>query len=153
MTTTFATRDEAAADRIRTHHAQLAADLDSLVTALGAAAGAAVEPARQELVAWLRSELAPHADGEEKTFYPAAERTVAGRLLIAGMVAEHQVIRGLVDQVADSRDQRVAAAWAGALLRVFRSHADKENDLVLPLLVQEPGVDLQALLEEMHSAP
>lgn len=152
MTTSSLTRDEAAAERIRTHHAHLAADLDRLVTALGAAAGEAVEPARQELVAWLRSELAPHADGEELTFYPAAEGTVAGRLLIAGMLAEHGVIRGLIDQVADASDQQAAAAWAGALLRVFTSHAEKENDLVLPLLVAEPGADLTDLLDQMHSA-
>ncbi len=152
MSTTFATRDEAAADRIRAHHTHLAADLERLVGAVGAAAAGEFEPARAELVGWLRDELAPHAAGEETTFYLAAHRIAAGRLLIDGMVAEHRVILGLVDEVASASSQQSAAAWAGALLRVFRSHAEKENDLVLPLLVEAPDVDLHALLEEMHAA-
>lgn len=152
MTTTFATRDEAAADRIRAHHAHLAADLARLVTALGTAPAEGFEPARAELVGWLRSELAPHAAGEEETFYRAAAETVSGALLIAGMIAEHRVILGLVEQVEQADSQQAAAAWAGALLRVFAGHAEKENDLVLPLLVAEPAVDLAELLDEMHSA-
>ena len=150
MTTTFATRDEAAADRIRTHHAHLVADLERLV-AVGTAPSEQFETVRGELVDWLRSELAPHAAGEETTFYRAAEQTVEGRLLITGMVAEHRVILGLVEEVASAPTQQSAAAWAGALLRVFRSHAEKENDLVLPLLVDHSEIDLHALLEDMHS--
>jgi hypothetical protein len=152
MSTTFATRDEAAADRIRAHHAHMAADLERLVDAVASSADEDFDGARATLVRWLRTELAPHAAGEEQTFYPAAAGTEAGRLLIAGMTAEHGVILGLVDQVDRAETQAVAAAWAGALLRVFAGHAEKENDLVLPLLVAEPHIDLAALLEEMHSA-
>ena len=152
MTTTFATRDEAAAERIRAHHAHLAADLESLVRALDSAPETGFEDARRDVVAWLRSELAPHAAGEETTFYRAAVEVEAGRLLIAGMVAEHRVILGLVEQVEQAASRPAAAAWAGALLRVFASHAEKENDLVLPLLVGELGIDLAGLLDEMHSA-
>jgi hypothetical protein len=68
------------------------------------------------------------------------------------MTSEHGVILGLVDQVEQAETREAAAAWAGALLRVFAGHAEKENDLVLPLLVAEPDIDLAALLQQMHSA-
>ena len=150
MTTTFATRDEVAAERIRAHHAHMATELEQLVRAVGSADDPGFPPARDELVTWLTTVLAPHAAGEEHTFYQAAAGTQAGRLLIASMTAEHGVILGLVEEVERAQDQPVAAAWGEALLRVFRSHAAKENDLVLPLLVDEPEIDLHALLEEMH---
>jgi hypothetical protein len=153
MTTTFATHDEAAAEKIRTHHAHLEAELARLVQGLTSDdTQAEFEAAQDALVTWLRGVLAPHAAGEESTFYRAASDTESGRLLIAGMIAEHRVILGLVEQVERAADPAVAAAWSGALLRVFASHAAKENDLVLPLLVAEPGVRLAELLEEMHSA-
>lgn len=153
MTTTFATHDEAAAEKIRGHHVHLEADLGRLAQALTAGGTQAdFAQARGELVTWLRTVLAPHAAGEEGTFYRAAAAIEAGRLLIAGMTAEHRVILGLVDEVERAAEPAVAAAWAGALLRVFSSHAAKENDLVLPLLVAEPGVRLADLLEDMHSA-
>ena len=66
------------------------------------------------------------------------------------MVAEHGVILGIVDELEASTDPAVAATWAEALRRVFTSHAAKENDLVLPLLVAEPSIDLAKLLDELH---
>lgn len=152
MTTTTATPDEAAAQRMRTHHEHLAAELESLVADVGSATDATFSSSRDALVTWLRTVLAPHAAGEEHTFYRAAAGTAAGRLLIAGMTAEHRVILGLVDELERAVNPAVAAAWGGALLRVFVSHAQKENDMVLPLLVAEPGVHLSELLDEMHAA-
>lgn len=151
MTTTFQTRDEVAAERIRGHHAHMVKELEGLVSGLAAAGPDALDEARADLVQWLRAELAPHAAGEERTFYPAAGATSAGELLIRGMVAEHGVILGLLEQVEQAPTRDAAAAWAGALLRVFRGHADKENDLVLPLLVAETDIDLADLLEQMHA--
>jgi hypothetical protein len=152
MSTTFETRDEAAASRIRAHHAHMVTDLERLVDSLASSGAEDFDAARERLVHWLRTELAPHAAGEEQTFYPAAGGTEAGRLLIQGMIAEHGVILGLVEQVERAESKAAAAAWAGALLRVFVGHAEKENDLVLPLLVAEPDIDLAALLEKMHEA-
>lgn len=152
MSPNTATPDEVAAERIRTHHEHLAAELESLVADVDSATEATFGSSRDALVTWLRTVLAPHAAGEEHTFYRAAADTAAGRLLIAGMIAEHRVILGLVDEVERAVNPAVAGAWGGALLRVFASHAEKENDLVLPLLVAEPGVDLSELLDEMHSA-
>ena len=151
MTTTFQTRDDVAAERIRGHHAHMVTDLEGLVAGLDAAGPEAFAQAKADLVRWLHTELAPHAAGEEHTFYLAAGDTGTGALLIRGMVAEHGVILGLVEQVEAATRAEAAGAWAGALLRVFRSHAEKENELVLPLLVAEPGINLAELLEQMHA--
>ncbi|GAA6525892.1 hemerythrin domain-containing protein [Intrasporangium sp. DVR] len=148
-------RDEAAAAAIRRHHEHLVTELGQLVEALrtpdgadeGADDGAT---AKAQLVTWARTALAPHAAGEETTFYRSAAELEAGRLLIAGMVAEHQVILGIVAAIDASTEPAATAAWAEALLRVFTSHAAKENDLVLPLLVSDPSTNLAELLEQMH---
>lgn len=152
MTTTSIERDEAAANAIRRHHQHLVAELEQLVAALAntSVQSSGFERPKAQIVTWARAVLAPHAAGEETTLYRAAAEIEAGRLLIAGMVAEHGVILGIVDAIEASTDPVATAAWAEALLRVFVSHAAKENDLVLPLLVGEPRVDLAELLEELH---
>ena len=82
--------------------------------------------------------------------YPAAHVMEAGRLLVDGMLEEHKVIVGLVDEV-DRADTHVgAAAAAKALLTVFRLHLGKENDLVLPLLAAADDVSVAELLGGMH---
>ena len=150
------TSDAESADRVREHHRHLVAELEALVSNLAdandALGHAAFTEARRDLTTWLHTQLAPHAAGEEATIYRAAADTVQGRLLIQSMVAEHRVIFELVAQLEAATSQPAATAWAGAILRVFRTHADKENDLVLPLLVAEPGVDLTLLLGELHDA-
>ncbi|EWT05859.1 cation-binding protein [Intrasporangium chromatireducens Q5-1] len=144
------TTDAESADRVREHHRHLVAELEGLVGALDTVRGP--DEARRALTTWLHTQLAPHAAGEEATLYRAAADTVQGRLLIQSMVAEHRLIFELVGELEAATSQPAAAAWAGAILRVFRGHADKENDLVLPLLVAEPGVDLTLLLGELHDA-
>lgn len=152
MTTTALERDEAAANAIRRHHEHLVTELEQLVAAMAEAVeqSSGFERPKANIVTWARAVLAPHAAGEERTLYRAAAETEAGRLLISGMVAEHGVILGIVDELEASTDPAVAATWAEALHRVFTSHAAKENDLVLPLLVAEPSIDLAKLLDELH---
>lgn len=149
--TTPTARDEAAAARIVKHHTHLAADLERLAGAVAAATDAASFAAtKQELSTWLHGELAPHAAGEEVTFYQAAGALPAGKLLVDAMVSEHRVILGFVEQLDAAQDQAAAAAWANALLRLFSHHAAQENESIIPLLVAEPSVNLEALLHEMH---
>ena len=126
--------------------------LEQLVADLANVAGQAsgFERPKAQIVTWARAVLAPHAAGEETTLYRAAAETETGRLLITGMVAEHGVILGFVDALEASTDSAAMATWAEALFRVFRSHAARENDLVLPLLAAEPGVDLAELLQDLH---
>jgi uncharacterized protein (DUF2249 family) len=146
-------RDAEAAAAVREHHARMSGSLAMHVdTLLRAAVGPRhiADDVRRELVGWCRRELVPHALAEEGAMYPAARATLTGRLLVEGMLAEHTVITGLVAEVERADDPVRAAASAYALKVAFDSHLAKENDLVLPLLVETPGVSVADLLGGMH---
>jgi uncharacterized protein (DUF2249 family) len=143
--------DAAAATAVEQHHAQMAGMLAVAVERLmSAPTDADASTARASLVRWCREELVPHALAEEAAMYPAAQAKEAGRLLVAGMLAEHAVITGLVDEIAEASDLDRAAAAARALAVMFDSHLAKENDLVLPLLVEASDVSVAELLGGMH---
>jgi uncharacterized protein (DUF2249 family)/iron-sulfur cluster repair protein YtfE (RIC family) len=146
--------DATAATAIEQHHAELsgalAARVEALVNAAVRGDGAATLAARQALVNWCREELLPHAAAEEQALYPAAHGLDRGRLLVDGMFAEHQVLIGLVDELAAAGDTVRAGAAARALQVVFGSHLEKENELVLPLLTEAPGISLAGLLRDME---
>jgi uncharacterized protein (DUF2249 family) len=146
--------DAAAATAVEQHHAQLAGSLalrvEGLVAAAAAGNHATAERARGELVAWCQAELVPHALAEEKAMYPVAQARPEGRLLVEGMLAEHVVITGLVDELERTADPVRAAAAARALQTMFDSHLAKENELVLPVLVSAPDVSLADILGGMH---
>ncbi len=147
-------QDAEAAEAVRTHHAQMAGRLHILTEAVVSAAvradRAGFEEARTTLVAWAERELVPHAMAEEAAMYPAAQAQPEGRLLVDGMLAEHAVITGLVQQVAEATDPVRMAAAATAVRVTFDAHLAKENDLVLPLLLATPGVSVAGLLGGMH---
>jgi uncharacterized protein (DUF2249 family)/iron-sulfur cluster repair protein YtfE (RIC family) len=146
--------DAAAAAAVEQHHAELAGALavatQRLLTAAAHGDAEAAEAARGELVSWCRTELVPHAAAEEEALYPAARGREAGRLLVDGMLAEHTVIRDLLEDIAAAKDPVRAAAAGAALRAVFDSHLAKENELVLPLLVGAPDVSVAELLAGMH---
>ncbi len=146
--------DATAAAAVEQHHAQMAGTLAVRVEALVAAASRGDEvsagAARADLVAWCERELVPHALAEEKALYPAAHAKREGRLLVDGMLAEHEVITGLVRDLGGPTDMVRAAATARALQVVFDSHLAKENELVLPLLTAAPDVSVADLLGGMH---
>ena len=143
--------DQQAADAVRAHHESMVQDLTALVTDLAGADPSRYPHARAALVQWTRGELVPHALAEERTFYAAAARLAAGRLLVDSLVADHRVILGMLDALEAAGDQPATAAWADAVLRTFAAHAGKENDLVLPLLVGSPGVSVVEELHAMHA--
>ncbi|MFM6849954.1 MAG: hemerythrin domain-containing protein [Terrabacter sp.] len=142
-------RDAEIADHIRTHHASMVADLDRLSETLRDATAPDQERARTALQDWFRNVLVPHADEEEATTYRAAAELSEGRLLIAAMVREHVLIKRLVALVGDS-DVTSAAAYGRAVFEAFSSHQAKENDVVLPLLVDAPGVSLAHVMGDEH---
>ena len=148
--------DAAAVGAIEQHHGELAGALSSLVEALVEAAArgepSVVPAARSALVGWAERELLPHAAAEEETLYPPAQQMTEGRLLVAGMIEEHRALVGLLGEIASSTNGVRAAAGASALLAVFRSHLNKENELVLPLLASASEVSLAGLLDGMHEA-
>ena len=146
--------DAHAAAAVEQHHTELAGAMALRVEAVVAAASAGdaqrTSDAQNDLATWCAEELVPHAGAEEHTLYPAAQTRPEGRLLVEGMIAEHEVIVGLVSQVASATDMVRAAAAATALKVMFDSHLEKENDLVIPLLVAAEDVAVVDLLRGMH---
>jgi uncharacterized protein (DUF2249 family) len=144
--------DARAAEAVEAHHAELSGALSLRAAAVASAArsGGSVTAARDDLVTWARHELVPHALAEEGTMYAEAGRRHEARLLVEAMLAEHQVIVGLVDELAGAEDPVSAALAARALESVFAVHLAKENDQVLPLLVAAPDVSVVDLLGGMH---
>jgi hypothetical protein len=144
--------DAQTAEEIRSHHAVMVEDLDRLSAALVEAAesGTDAAPARSAMLEWITTVLVPHATQEEETTYPAAARLTEGRLLIMGMLAEHDVIRRFAGLVHGTKNPAAAGAYGRALFETFSSHQRKENDYILPLLVDEPSVSLTELMAASH---
>lgn len=146
--------DARAAEAVVRHHAQMAGALGARVDFLVAAAAQgdteAFEAARSDLLAWCGAELLPHAQAEEETLYPAAHARLDARLLVEGMLSEHQLILGLVREVGAATGAVQAAAGARALQVAFESHLAKENDQLLPLLESSPDTSLAQMLIGMH---
>ncbi|MEO6997867.1 MAG: DUF2249 domain-containing protein [Terracoccus sp.] len=151
--------DARAAAAVEQHHAQLSGALALKAGGVIAAAvretddgpsGGWVDAAASDLVQWCRTELLPHAMAEETTLYAAARERVEGRLLVESMLREHSVLTGLVDEIEGATNAVAKAAGARALQVLFDTHLDKENTLVLPLLVSAPDVSVAKLLEGMH---
>ncbi|MFC5981700.1 DUF2249 domain-containing protein [Knoellia sp. p5-6-4] len=144
-------QDAAAVEAVKGHHAEMAGTLSMLARRIAAAidTGSSLA-ARDELVGWAEGDLVPHALAEEKAMYPLAHEDSRARLLIDAMLAEHALIMDLVARLRGATTQVEAAAWARALSVTFESHLAKENDQVLPLLAQSPGVSLAGALTGMH---
>jgi uncharacterized protein (DUF2249 family) len=144
--------DLQAVEAIKEHHAAMAGALAAKVSAVqqAARAGQDVAPSRDAVVAWSRADLLPHAAAEELTIYAAAGERTEARLLVEALVAEHRVVAGLVDRLADTEDPVAAASAASALEQLFLAHMAKENDQVLPFLAADPTVSIGDLLGGMH---
>lgn len=146
--------DSLAAAAVEQHHAQLSGALTQLVNAVRQAAEhgdeAGTRRAAASLVDWCETELLPHARAEESTLYAAAHDRAEGRLLVDGMVREHAVILELVRKIAGAATVVAAISAAYALEVVLSNHVEKENTLVLPLLVSSSDVSVATLLDGMH---
>lgn len=147
--------DHRAAAAVVAHHTELATELDRHVAALREATAGGLPASvwrqrRQTLLTWLRTELVPHAVAEEAGLYPAAAAQPDGRLLVDGMLAEHQAITALVTELETAGTGADATAAARALAALFDVHLAKENNLILPLLLDTAQVSLADLLDGMH---
>jgi hypothetical protein len=138
---------------VETHHTAMLKRLDALVTALTHAVQAhdavAEHDAHEVLVEWCETELVPHALAEEGPLYGEAGAAPEGRLLVAGMLAEHQVIVGLVERLRASQGVDAAVA-AGAIGHIFALHLDKENRLLMPFIVASPDLNLADSVAGLH---
>lgn len=149
-----AAEDAVAAQMVVRHHRELATGLDERVEACLHLVEdeylIRAEQARVDLLAFLRQELIPHARAEEQTLYPAAAARPEGAALVEGMLGEHRAIIELVGELSEAPSLVRAAGAARAVAALFAVHLAKENDLVLPMLVNDPDVSLARLLAGMH---
>ncbi|WP_426977849.1 hemerythrin domain-containing protein [Pseudarthrobacter sp. O4] len=140
------TGEEAGAlEAVEQHHGSMLKRLNALVFTLTHAvkAGDAVaeHDAHEVLVEWCETELVPHSLAEEGALYGGAGDAPEGKLLVEGMLAEHQVLAGLAEDLRGASGVDAAVA-AGAIRQIFAVHVDKANRLLLPLIVASPGLSL-----------
>lgn len=145
--------ERAALEAAEHHHAQMLGRLKALVRALVHAVDTGDKTAEFDahavLVEWCETELMPHALAEEGPLYGGAGQRPEGRLLVEGLLAEHQVIVALVEELRAASG--LAAAIAGsAIERIFALHLDKENRLLMPFLVGSPQLSLAQALGGLH---
>lgn len=143
--------DAESAGAIREHHAKLQNALRERVAALRQAvqAGQSYEPAQRAVLAFLDTELLPHAAAEERSIYPAGDRGLTA-LLVQAMLEEHRNLIAHVASLRESVEAIDALANARVVQALFESHLSKENNLLLPALVADPSVSLGSLLGGMH---
>ena len=159
---------------IREHHRSLVNTLDDYakeIDALGADSGAGYDATElthllDGVTGFLSGELLPHAQGEERTLYPALDPVLRehGRPT-ATMSVDHEYLGQYVREVATLAEQlRTASvsertALARRLQRemiqlqgLFHVHLDKEERVYLPLIDQAiADGDQQALLAALHA--
>jgi hypothetical protein len=128
------------------HHADLRARLTQLTEAfIGAiAVGASDVAPGGDLVAFLRTELLPHAEVEDALLYTAV-RTDRTALLTRAMQDEHRMIAALVDEVEQATTPMEATVAAGALMVLCDVRIEQENVHLLPAL-EAAGLDMARLL-------
>jgi uncharacterized protein (DUF2249 family) len=138
------------ADAIVAHHAEMICELQSRVDRLVAAVGLgepSLSPA-QAVLDYLAGTIFPHAAAEEAVLYPAA--AASERRLIESLLLEHRALRKLGDDLRDATTGPDRVAAAGAITQLFAVHAAKENEFVLPTLLEQPRTNLGELLHAMH---
>jgi hypothetical protein len=138
---------------VESHHAAMLKQLNGLVAVLMEAVEArntaAEGTARATLVDWCENELVPHDLAVVGPLYGGPRATPEGRLLVEGMLAEHRVIVGLVEELRTSTG--LSSAVAGATIqRLFALHLDKENGLLMPFIVSSPDLSLAEAVQGLH---
>jgi hypothetical protein len=148
-----ASSEAQAMQAVEAHHAEMLRQLNGLAGLLFEAVEAGDSDAGQArqaaLLDWCDKHLVPHALAEEGPLYSGARGLPEARLLVEGMLAEHQVIVGLVDELRTA-DGVSAAVAAGAIQRIFALHLDKENRLLMPFIIESPGLSLAQAVEGLH---
>ncbi|MEO3933273.1 hemerythrin domain-containing protein [Micrococcaceae bacterium Sec7.4] len=151
--TTNAEEEAGALAAVEQHHAGMLKRLNALTETLTHAVQTgdtvAEHDAHEVLVEWCETDLVPHALAEEGPLYSAPRNTPQGKLLVEGMLAEHQVIVGLVEDLRGSSGVDSAVA-AGSIRNIFALHLDKENKLLMPFIVASPELSLARAVEGLH---
>jgi hypothetical protein len=141
-----------ARDAMLRHHRTLDGHVDIRVAALGGAVdnGIAYEPAVAALVAYLAEEVLPHAVAEEHTIYLVAGARADLASTVKEMIDEHRVLTSAVQSLVNAANAPAALEQAREIGTFFTAHVNKENELLLPALLEDDDVDLAQLLVQMH---
>ncbi len=139
------------ADAIIAHHAELLCDLqahvDKLIGAVGL--GESAIPHAVVLHDYIESTIVPHAVAEEVELYPVARPRE--RRLVDSMLLEHDALRRLAGELAAAANDAERLVAASAFVELFGLHAAKENEFILPAILEDPASGLGEILERMHA--
>ena len=150
-------------DAIRQHHQVLITKLDAASDALAANV---TEETIDGLLSLLTDDLLPHAQGEERSFYPLVDPLIAAHARpTATMSIDHEYIEGGVRTLEGLAASVCAGAGAERhaaeadlqralheLAALVRLHVEKEERGYLPRVeAYLTAEEQQALLDEMHS--
>jgi hemerythrin-like domain-containing protein len=118
------------------HHAELLAGVQTRVQALFDATEhmSALDSKREDLVEFLRRRVLPHAELEEHTFYEIGSHYEPTRLLVTAMQSEHVRLTDMIEHLDQARSTLEVLRMASAMLALFESHLEKENEVLIPEL-------------------
>lgn len=145
--------DQAAITAMIGHHAHLRSDLENRVAALRETV-AANQPhvqAQARVVEFLKGDILPHAIAEEDTIYRAANEVSRIQPLISGMLLEHRELERRARALELSSTGSEALVSAAGFAAIFAVHVAKENDVLLPALLESPTASVANLLREMEA--
>lgn len=142
------TVDTRVTEPLRREHAELRPEIERLRTvadATGVLRDVALIAALDDLLAFLRGHLGPHADAEDAVLYPVVDRVLGAPGATATMRRDHVEVHHLVAELAALRDavasdgfdlERIRAVQGVlyGLYAVIRLHFAKEEEVYLPLL-------------------
>ncbi len=114
----------------------------------------------RDYVRFLRQELMPHAQGEERALYPRVDRLLGDSgLFVRSMVMDHEAIRRYVEMLSmqaglERHDFEQVLRAVVELRALLTMHLAKEEELMLPFLeVRLSEAEQEALLAEIHGEP
>ncbi len=151
-------------DAIRAHHRELAKTLEAQANALEEGRA---EANPEALVAFLKQDLLPHAQGEETSLYPLMDGLVREHgKPTATMSVDHEFVASYIRQIEETARalattqngnraqlQKRLALLALQLDALFKVHLEKEERVYLPLFEKYLSLEeQQRALDGMHEA-
>ena len=151
-----ADEDAEALAAVEQHHAgmlkRLSALTATLVRAVRTGDTVAEHDAHEVLVEWCETDLVPHALAEEGPLYSAPRNLPQVKLLVDGMLAEHQVIVGLVEDLRGSTGVDAAAIEetdSDVLLRSDTIDVQKQARVTGEVVVSKEAVERTERVSDM----
>jgi len=164
MANTTAETTPTVGETIHNHHQEI---LDTFASYLTAIVDGSTKANPGGLVSFLKSDLLPHAQGEEAHMYPAMDPLIkAHGSAVATMKIDHEYITGYINKIeaATAALNSASPTDRPALLTTLQhlclqleavlvAHLDKEERVYIPLLEKYVPVEEQeSILGGMHEA-